>query len=753
MAAPRTQHAMAMQRRLAGQPQHRAVAVRVDHNSQALSVMPRGPAPRVMPRKNARTSGRHSRVSLRADVRNSMELLTDERCGDGASLPGWDAGLGEAPASSPPPPATGSPNVAQLQDSTASFLASPPDAVAEEDDELKHSLLTLASEVDAEASRRKFEEWLDGFNDQERRFISPVVLCEVQYNEIIELTRGWQEPNMLRTAACSVLFDKLVPCYALTRDSLLERLKNDLLYAIYSEYSPQVAASFRYLEHAPWFVQAQDFAKRQRAFDQRYQQMVERETIAASSAKFVKSVDARKVEQYQAVFYQVTFALWRDFVRSRQKLVSRLKYQIEGGSPPMPRVESMGPDGRKARGRRLLRCVRQVMQDWKLTTAESQTSKLGQRVLYLEEQLELLAQSHPDAVAEARSKANARFNIDDVALEDLMRSGDQKDGAMMVKPVAPRPMTWTERLQVMYYDALAEKPPSMAQTLDAIADIYAAKVQHDAAQDATRAPRQNLPEFCRDHMLSSAGIGSNASKRLCEIVAGVRKYRDLNPRIRTFCYLMNADCDAENWDPQAVNFFLSALTSVVPDWLVLSRLFQESTKPTVSLEDALRASEEAFNSPWSFAPAPLTLIEQVRALANCQGLIESDLSRETHNVQLTTASYSRSRTVSKTEKTMVLGLDSWLDLVLKTWIGQLQQCKKKTMDRIEREQRQCPGGVLAYPQFQNLMRNLKEGIADSHILFIYNQTMDFSGRTQDKFEPRHLFEVCRDQGISYIGDP
>ena len=102
---------------------------------------------------------------------------------------------------------------------------------------------------------------------------------------------------------------------------------------------------------------------------------------------------------------------------------------------------------------------------------------------------------------------------------------------------------------------------------------------------------------------------------------------------------------------------------------------------------------------------------------------------------------------------MVLGLDSWLDLVLKTWIGQLQQCKKKTMDRIEREQRQCPGGVLAYPQFQNLMRNLKEGIADSHILFIYNQTMDFSGRTQDKFEPRHLFEVCRDQGISYIGDP
>ena len=152
MAAPRTQHAMAMQRQLAGQPQHRAVAVRVDHNSQALSVMPRGPAPRVMPRKNARTSGRHSRVSLRADVRNSMELLTDERCGDGASMPGWDAGLGEAPASSPPPPATGSPNVAQLQDSTASFLASPPDAVAEEDDELKHSLLTLASEVDAEAS-------------------------------------------------------------------------------------------------------------------------------------------------------------------------------------------------------------------------------------------------------------------------------------------------------------------------------------------------------------------------------------------------------------------------------------------------------------------------------------------------------------------------------------------------------------------------------------------------------------------------
>ena len=433
----------------------------------------------------------------------------------------------------------------------------------EEDEELiKHVKGSSAAEVDIESSRRKFEAWLSNFKNHERQFISPVVLCDVQYNEILEYTDGWQEPNILRTAACSVLFDKLVPCYALTRDSLLERLKNDLLYAVYEKFTPKVAASMTYFDHSPFFALADEAAKRQQLFDKRYEEMVQKDKLASTNKKIVKSVDSRQLDKLRWWHTAVVLNSWRDLIDRKNYLVSNLRAKLQGQS--------------------LQRRVRGVFRDWKLTTIEGQLVEIGQKVLYLEDQLEFINHSNPALAAEARTKAAATRNAVDIDLEELMQQKhEDNSGEPTINFSARRSLRWKEKLQFMYRNVHATAALSRKRTLDAISDIYVAKLKHNADRDAAGERWTNLPEFCQDLFLQQTGAGSNASKRLCELISGVRKWKDDHPRIKTFSYLVNANTDLDSWDPQAANFFLYALKHVMPDWLVLSRLFQVCCLPVV----------------------------------------------------------------------------------------------------------------------------------------------------------------------------
>lgn len=204
-------------------------------------------------------------------------------------------------------------------------------------------------EVDAESSRATFEEWLENFSDQDRRYTSPVVMCEVQYNEILKYTDGWEEPNMLKTAACSVLFDKLIPCYALKRDCLLERLKNDLMYAVYSNFSPKVAASSTYYDHEPFFRSAIQLEKGQSEVERRWNEMVEKEKLLKVNSRVVKSVDGRRLEFLQYNFLIVVFNSWVDLLGRKHDLVEKMRSHVDQAP--------------------VLRAVRQLFQDWKLVTA------------------------------------------------------------------------------------------------------------------------------------------------------------------------------------------------------------------------------------------------------------------------------------------------------------------------------------------------------------------------------------------------
>ena len=195
-----------------------------------------------------------------------------------------------------------------------------------EEEEMIHLIEDSTSiEFEVDAARRKFEEWMTNFNDQERRFISPVVMCEVQYNEILEFTDGLQQPNMLRTAACSVLFDKLVHCYALKRDSLLERLKNDLMYAVYREYNPHVVASADFFNHEPYFVHSKRLEQGQKQVQEQWVIMTDKEKAQSLTKKFVKTVDSRSLEVLHVVFFRLMFHSWADLSIASQRQVQTIR--------------------------------------------------------------------------------------------------------------------------------------------------------------------------------------------------------------------------------------------------------------------------------------------------------------------------------------------------------------------------------------------------------------------------------------------
>lgn len=208
-----------------------------------------------------------------------------------------------------------------------------------------------------------------------------MVLCEVQWNEICEYTKGWPEPNSLRAAAASVLFDKLVPCYALKRGSLLERLKNDLMGAVYTDYTPQVAAHSIYFQHTPYFVMALEATKRQALVDARYDEMIRKEELTKSNSKIVKSVEGRNLDNLHHYFSIIIFRSWLGVVDKKKELVEKLRSLISGAG--------------------VSRLVKKLFQDWKLTTSIGHLTKMGQRILYYEEQIEFLAKSSPELVAEA----------------------------------------------------------------------------------------------------------------------------------------------------------------------------------------------------------------------------------------------------------------------------------------------------------------------------------------------------------------
>lgn len=528
---------------------------------------------------------------------------------------------------------------------------------------------TFAADDDAVGSRRKFEEWSDNFNDTERQFSSPMVLCEVLYNEMLEFTAGWHEPNVLRTATCCLLFDKLVPCYALKRDSLLERLKDDLMFAVYREYTPKVAIANSYFNHTPFFVTVREQQKRQAEFDKVYNEIMLKEQQSKTSTKVVKSVNERSLMDLRFYFRMFIFRSWFDVVLRKHELIERLRTHILNESAT--------------------RMQRQLFQDWKVQAVAGHLFKMGQNILYLEEQVEYLSKDNPEKAAEAKAKAASLIkDVDDIDLEEMLQKSKEEDESDDMNVASRRSLNWSEKLKIMYHNAAISKPCKIKVTLDTIAEIYAAKLKLDAEQDKAGEPRQPLPDFCHDHFLMLTGVGSNASKRLCELIAGVRKHSEDHPRIKTFSRLMNANNEEQSFDPQAVSFLLCALSHVVPDWLVLSRLFQESVRPTIGLVDALKATETAFASAFSLGPSSMEVMDQVRELAARSSLTESDLSKVQASGHSTGTNFVRvnSTLQREREKSTVVLLDSWLDLLLDTWMQQLQRVRTAITDLILREQ-------------------------------------------------------------------
>ena len=528
---------------------------------------------------------------------------------------------------------------------------------------------TFAADEDMQGSRRKFQEWCDNFDDKERQFSSPMVLCEVTYNEMLEFTAGWPEPNVLKTATCSLLFDKLVPCYAMKRDSLLERLKNNLLFAVYSDFTPKVAVDASYFKHTPFFVTTREQQKRQAEFDRVYNEIMLKEQQSNTGTKVVKSVNERSLENLRFYLQMFIFKSWHCVVLQKHELMERLRTHLSNQGTA--------------------RMQRQLFQDWKVQAVAGHLFKMGQNILYLEEQIEYLAKDNPDKGAEAKAKAASLVkDVDDIDLEEMLNKAHEEEDTDEMNAASRRSLNWFERLKIMYHDAAKSKPSKLKTTLDCIAEIYAAKMKLDAEQDKAGEPRQPLPDFCHDHFLMLTGVGSNASKRLCELIAGVRKHSGDHPRIKTFGLLMNVDNEAFGFDPQAVSFLLCALSNVVPDWLVLSRLFQENVRPTIGLDDALKATETAFASTFALGQAPLEMMDRVRELASLSSLTESDLSRVQASGYLTGTAFVRvsSSLQREREKSMVVLLDSWLQLLLDMWMQQLQRVRTAVVDLLLREQ-------------------------------------------------------------------
>jgi hypothetical protein len=166
--------------------------------------------------------------------------------------------------------------------------------------------------------------------------------------------------------------------------------------------------------------------------------------------------------------------------------------------------------------------------------------------------IEEVKKMHPETVAEAKKKHLVQ-DVDEVNVEDFLEhenSGHKDEAAAIV--MSRRPLTWGEKLKVMYHDVAKTKPFTLKNCMETIADIYAAKMKNDIERDGAGEPRQPLPDFCRDFFLIHTGLGSKASKRLCELMSGVQKYCSEHPRIKTFADLMNAQHASEGWDPHSI---------------------------------------------------------------------------------------------------------------------------------------------------------------------------------------------------------
>jgi hypothetical protein len=168
--------------------------------------------------------------------------------------------------------------------------------------------------------------------------------------------------------------------------------------------------------------------------------------------------------------------------------------------------------------------------------------------------IEEVKKMHPENVAEAKKKVKHLVqDVDEVNIEDFLEheNSGHKDEAAAIT-MSRRPLTWGEKLKVMYHDVAKTKPFTLQKCMETIADIYAAKMKNDIERDVAGEQRQPLPDFCRDFFLIHTGLGSNASKRLCELMSGVQKYCNEHPRIKTFADLMNAQHASEGWDPHSI---------------------------------------------------------------------------------------------------------------------------------------------------------------------------------------------------------
>ena len=162
---------------------------------------------------------------------------------------------------------------------------------------------------------------------------------------------------------------------------------------------------------------------------------------------------------------------------------------------------------------------------------------------------------HPENVSEAKKKVKHLVqDVDEVNIEDFLEheNSGHNDEAAAILTMSRRPLTWAEKLKVMYHGVAKTKPLTLQKCMETIADIYAAKMKNDIERDVAGEQRQPLPDFCRDFFLIRTGLGSNASKRLCELMSGVQKYCNEHPRIKTFADLMNAQHASEGWDPHSI---------------------------------------------------------------------------------------------------------------------------------------------------------------------------------------------------------
>jgi len=561
------------------------------------------------------------------------------------------------------------------------------------------------SEDDIAASRMMFEDWYQRFDDQQTHFNSPALFCEMQYKEIKEISKGMKEPNSLKTAACSVLFDRLCSTFS-RHDRLMVNLKDDIMQAVYQDYSPSVATENTYFDRFPYFLLYDEYLRKTNNMSDQIQNLLEQRNETILGSKVIRTTTERELERMQNLFKQVAWSAWVNFIHSKHQTIAVVK-------------DRMGLDQER-------RHVRILFNYWKTVTLHEIIWKQSQELNYLEEQTEFMKQELEErpkvAVKEVRSVADGQAADDD---PDAVGTAKRRE------------QTLKERMTDMYWhaDSNAVKAFPYSGCKEAMAEIMAQKVDQDKERDKLRQPRQLLPDFCRDYFLKQTGVYSSATKRLCEFILALRKHKDADPMVRIFGFLVNAYWD-EDWDEHAASFVLNAVKDAVPAGLVLGRLLN-TEKPTVRLSDAILASERALASKYAVGFPFVGIWKKIRDLSEV-GLLETDLDGEDEG-----------------DDGKLVKLFAWLDVLLAHWREQLKVCKTQTFYIIEREQKLRPddSGVLNWVRFVGMMREAKDDITDTEIMEVYRETADLTGRHQDKLSQEAFYEVCRRHCISYMGSP